>query len=260
MLNSSSVFQFKRGDHICVFYRDAGTLLETIAPYLADGLRKGERCFCAQKADFIPRLLRALDAHGVDTQRETQRGALEIHSEDEVYFPGGKFEPQVMMEMLLHSIEDALRRGFSGFRTAGEMSWALNGRESCDQLLSYEKMVAAGYPGQPAIGICQYPVDGFPAELLQEVVAAHRMALERTMISSNHSALSMRRGDYFADIVADRFDPATVFHYVVQKHGVTDVLGWGVEASMDAAIESSDSLIDDLSHDSQPADLQIPRV
>lgn len=246
MLNSSSVVQFKRGDHICVFYRDPGTLLETLAPYLADGLRKGERCFCAQKPQMIPRLFRSLQAHGVDTEREVRRGALEIHSEDEVYFPGGKFEPQVMMDMLLHSIQDSLRRGFSGFRTAGEMSWALSGREGCDQLISYEKMVAAGYPGQPAIGICQYPVHEFPPKTLEEVIATHRIALEQTVVGDNHSMLSIRRGDYIADIVADRYEPATAFHYVVQQLGARDVLGWGVEASMDAAMHASESVIDDL--------------
>ncbi len=260
MLNSSSAFQFKRGDHICVFYRNAGTLLETIAPYIVDGLRKGERCFCAQKPDFIPRLLRALEAHGVDTHREMQRGALEIHSEDEVYFPGGKFEPQLMMEMLMHSIQDALRRGYSGFRTAGEMSWALSGREGCDQLLGYEKMVSAGFPDQPAIGICQYPLRGFPPKLLREVIATHRMALEQTMISSNHSALSVRCGEYIADIVGDRFDPAGVFHYVVQKYGGNDLLGWGIETTMDAAIQASRSLIEDLSDGPQPLEAQAPLV
>ena len=245
MLTSSSVFQFKRGDHICIFYRDSATLLETLVPYLIDGLRKGERCFCAQKPEMISRLRMALEARGVDTHRELRRGALEIHSEEEIYFPNGKFEPQAMMEMLECSVEDSLRRGFAGFRTAGEMSWALNGQDGCDQLPAYEEMVNASFPDKAAVGICQYPVHGFPSRVLESVIASHRMALEETMVSTNHSALSMRRGEYVADIVADRFDPATAFHYVVQKHGAQEVLGWGIEPGMEQAMQTSHSIIDD---------------
>ena len=240
-----SVFQFKRGDHICVFYRDDYSLLETLAPYLRDGLRNGERCFCAQKSAMIPRLLRALESLGIDTQREIQRGALEIHSEDEVYFPDGGFEPEAMMEMLERSIEQALQQGYSGFRTAGEMSWAVEGRNMCDQLIRYEAMVEAGYPGKPAIGICQYPVHKFSRDMLDNVLAVHRLALQETMINSNHSSLSMRRGEYVADIVADRFDPATSFHYVIQKRGDHEVLAWGVELGMEEAMRTSQSVIDD---------------
>lgn len=251
MLTSSSVFQFKRGDHICIFYRDASTLVETLVPYLVDGLRKGERCFCAQKPEVISRLRLALEARGVDTHQELRRGALEIHGEDEVYFADGKFEPQAMMEMLDRSIDEALRQGFAGFRTAGEMSWALSSRKGCDQLPAYEARVNASFPDKAAIGICQYPVHGFSPRVLESVIASHRMALQETMISTNHSALSMRRGEYVADIVADRFDPATAFHYVVQKHGAKEVLGWGIEQGMDQAMEASHAIIDDFASRSQ---------
>lgn len=247
MLNSSSVFQFKRGDHVCVFYRDSSTLLETIAPYLVDGLRNGERCFCAQKATMVPRLRLALETLGVDTHQEIKRGSLEIHTEEEVYFVGGEFQPEAMMEMLERSIDESLQDGYAGFRTAGEMSWAVNGCNSCDQLLEYERMVGEAYPGKAAIGICQYPIQQFSRAVLEQVIASHRLALEETMVSSNHSALSMRYGDYVADIVADRFDPATAFHYVVQKHRSADVLGWGIESDMEQAMEASHSLITDLS-------------
>jgi len=194
---------------------------------------------------MILRLRIALEARGVDTHREVRRGALEIHSEDEVYFPNGRFEPQAMMEMLERSIEDSLRQGYAGFRTAGEMSWAIRGRTGCDQLPAYEQMVDASYRGKAAIGICQYPVHGFPPEILERAIAAHRMALEQTMISTNHSALSIRRGNYIADIVADRFNPAAAFHYVVQKHGAREILGWGIEPGMEEAMLASHAIIDD---------------
>ena len=248
---SHPLVQFKRGDHICLFYRDERMLVQTLAAYLAAGLNKGERCFCAQKPRLIPRILQALELLGVNTNDHVSRGALEIHTEDEVYFPAGKFEPQIMMDMLERSIEDAIAAGFTGFRTAGEMSWALQDTRCqdgncCDQLLNYEKLVQAAYPGKPAIGICQYPLGRFPSSVVASVLDAHRMALEETMAGTNHSTLTIRHGNYLADIITDRLNPGEAFHYVVQGRGSFDVLSWGVEPTIEQALSRSGSIMAEL--------------
>jgi len=254
VLNSHPFVQFKRGDHVCIFYRDERTLVETLADYLAAGLRTGERCFCAQKPELILRLLNSLSLRGVDVRHVKASGALEIHALDEVYFAGGGFDPKRMMEMLERSIDESLERGFTGFRTAGEMSWALKdgknarGERYCDQLIEYEAMVQDAYPSKPAVGVCQYPAHQFPPEVIDSVLAAHRMALEETMVSTNHSTLTLRSGSYVADIVADRLNPASAFHYVIQKRGEPDVLSWGVEPTIDHAIRTSESVFSSLAN------------
>lgn len=240
---STSLMQFKRGDHICIFYRDERTLIDTLARYIADGLARHERCFCAQKPHIIPLLFKALERLGVDIAAEGTRGALEIHKEEDVYFPNGRFDPESMMTMLDRSIDESLDKGFSGFRTAGEMSWALDSRHGtpavlCDQLAGYEEMVQASFPGKAAIGLCQYPMRAFPPATLDRVLEAHHIALEETMVSTNHSTLTIRAGDYAADIVADRIHPGESFHYVIQQKGSREILSWGMEPSMDAAIGS----------------------
>ncbi len=251
LLPSHPLVQFKRGDHICLFYRDERMLVQTLAAYLAAGLNKGERCFCAQKPHLIPRIFAALESLGIDAGAQASKGALEIHTEDEVYFPGGRFEPQTMIEMLEHSIEEAIAAGFTGFRTAGEMSWALKDTRCqdsncCDQLLRYEKLVQEAYPGKPAIGLCQYPLNGFPRRVISLVLEAHRMALEETMAGSNHSTLTIRQGNYLADIITDRLNPGSAYHYVVQGQGSFDVLSWGVEATMEQALSCSGSIMAEL--------------
>jgi hypothetical protein len=226
-------------------------LVQTLAAYLAAGLNKGERCFCAQKPHLIPRIFAALESLGIDAGAQASKGALEIHTEDEVYFPGGRFEPQTMIEMLERSIEEAIAAGFTGFRTAGEMSWALKDTRCqdsncCDQLLRYEKLVQEAYPGKPAIGLCQYPLNGFPRRVISLVLEAHRMALEETMAGSNHSTLTIRQGNYLADIITDRLNPGSAYHYVVQGQGSFDVLSWGVEATMEQALSCSGSIMAEL--------------
>src|ERR1700733_3649675 len=38
--------QFSHGDHVCHFYQSNESLLTMLSPFVADGLKKGERCFC----------------------------------------------------------------------------------------------------------------------------------------------------------------------------------------------------------------------
>ena len=146
MFRHSLLFQFKHGDHTCVFYRNEDSLREVLTPYVADGLRRNERCFCAQTPEICKRLIYDLRFLGIDTDTAIARGALEIHTWDEVYFPNRKFEPAAMMDLLLTSMEDAQNRGFTALRTAGELSWASEGRADWDQLFAYEQMVDDIFP------------------------------------------------------------------------------------------------------------------
>ena len=241
MLKSTPLFQLKHGNHICVFYRDQTRLLETLAPYVAEALRKSERCFCAQKRDMIEPLHAALKSIGVDEKREINRGALEIRTENEVYLGGGNFDPAAMMQVLETSITDSRKQGFTGFRFAGEGSWAAEeGR--ADQLIEYERMVDAAFEKKPAIIICQYDTNPFSEKTLKDTLESHRLALE-TMAGANHSSLIIRHSDYVVEIVADRENPRTKFYYVAQPRGSNEIVGWGAEQSFDDAVRQGESLI-----------------
>ena len=72
------------------------------------------------------------------------------------------------------------------------------------------------------------------------------MALEETMAGTNHSTLTIRQGNYLADIITDRLNPGEAFHYVVQGQGSFDVLSWGVEPTMEQALSCSGSIMAEL--------------
>jgi hypothetical protein len=242
MLRQSSLFQFKHGDHVCVFYRSEEQLMETLVPYIADGLRKGERCFCAQKAMVGRQLIYDLNFLGVDTDKAIKHGTLEIHTEDEAYFPNKRFEPWAMMDMLLLSIDDALAKGYSGFRTAGELSWAARGKNECDQVLGYEKMVEKGFPGRAATGLCQYDVNAFSPEILESVMEAHRLNVLNAKPNCCHEGIYARQGNYCAEIVADKLVIDPKFYYVVQQNRPRETMGWGVTSSFEEASEKTEQI------------------
>lgn len=241
-MGKSPLFHFKRGNHACVFYRSEEALLETLTPYVAEGLRLGERCFCAQKPAVIKRLLFDLRFIGIDTEREIRRGALELHTENEVYFPNKRFEPKVLMQLLMDSVDESVKRGYSGFRTAGELSWAVEGRQQCDQVIAYERLVEDAFPGRAAIGICQYDMRKFSPDILESVLACHRMHVFGAQPGSHHSSMGLGIGECTAEIVADKFVLSPGYYYVVQQRYPREIVGWGIAPDFETATGRAEQL------------------
>jgi hypothetical protein len=148
MLPQAPLFQFRHGDHICVFYRTEDALMEILTPYICEGLRNGERCFCVQSNEVVRRLDYDLRYLGVNVEREVKRGALQFYTENDVYFATGKFDPEGMIERLMLSVAESVEAGFTGFRSAGELTWAADSQTHCKQVVGYEKMVEECYPGE----------------------------------------------------------------------------------------------------------------
>jgi hypothetical protein len=238
MFRESSLFQFKNGDHTCVFYRSDRELMEVLTPYVADGLRRGERVFCAQRPEILRALVQNLILLGLNADYERKRGALDLRTQDDVYFPQKRFEPEAMMEMLIRSISQARAGGFSSFRTAGELSWAVESGDECDQVVSYERLVNEYYPGRPAIGLCQYAMEKFQPEVLKSVLAAHRMQIADTSPGSNHSSIHFRNVAWTAELVADKMAKHPRYYYVVQRSRPFETAGWGVTDDFDSASAS----------------------
>jgi hypothetical protein len=242
MFRQSSVFEFKNGSHTCLFYRSEKQLMHILTPFVLDGLKGEERVFCVQKPDILRKLLYDLRFLGIETDKEIERGALELHTEEEIYFPKTRFEPEVMMDMLKRAIAEARNRGFKSFRSAGELSWAVDGRNDCDKVVGYEKLVDEYYPGKPAIGLCQYDVNQFPVEVLRDVVDSHRMQLSETTADSHHASLCMKNGRWDAEVVADKLARKPRYYYVVRPQRSDAVVGWGVASNFDTAMANVDRL------------------
>jgi hypothetical protein len=235
MRRSDPIFKFRSGDHTCLFYWDLEGLLEVLTPYIAEGLRQNERCFCAQRPETLKALCNDLRFMGVDIEREQKRGALELHTTNEVYFSDMRFEPEALMELLESSIEKAVSSGFSAFRTAGELSWAVDGRNECDRLVAYEQKVQASFPSKPAVGMCMYPIRSFHPDVLDRVVAAHTKVLNVGPHASAHASLHVHWPECGAEIVTEKKSKQGPYQYVVQDRG-GEVLSWGQSPNFNDAI------------------------
>ena len=166
--------RFRQGEHICALYDGEDEQIAIAVEYLADGLRLGERCFyVAQSAAALTRFRAALKQAGIDVNEALRRGALHEATHAEAHLQGGRFDSERMMSLLNEAVESALRDGFAGLRTCGDMSWLLGDAPGADQVVEYESFLTGFFQGLPAAGMCQYDRRRLPTTLVHHGLSTH---------------------------------------------------------------------------------------
>jgi len=165
---------FNCGDHVCVVYETAEEQLETAAAYVADGLRRRERClYAADSPAALDRFRASLEALGIDAGEAERTGALLAVTSDTVHLEGGRFDSERMLGLLNDAVEEALNEGFKGLRTCGDMSWLLQDAPGSSQVVVYEALLNQFFGSVRAIGMCQYDRRRLPEGLLDSALSTH---------------------------------------------------------------------------------------
>jgi chemotaxis family two-component system sensor kinase Cph1 len=118
----------------------------------------------------------ALRKIGVDVRAENARGALKLVCADAAYIVHGAFDPEATIQIFNDAIEQSYTDGFSGFRAAAEMSWALSGEEGAHRLIVYEALLKSLFANCRAIGLCLYDRKRMPLAVINGALATHPVA------------------------------------------------------------------------------------
>jgi signal transduction histidine kinase len=160
--------------HKCLIYDGhPSEQLPVVVPLLRDGLEHRWRCLYLGDPEMVRMVDSALGADGVDTARETGRGAL-ILSSDRSHLAGGDFDPQGMIDGLRALIDDAVHDGYEGLCATGDMRWELGDDKNFDRLLEYEARLEQVFREMPLRGICQYHRDVLPPQAVNDALLTHR--------------------------------------------------------------------------------------
>jgi hypothetical protein len=157
-----------------------------------------------QKEDVVKRLEYDLRFTGVDMNDAMKRGALEFHTIEGAYLAGGCFEPMAMMDLLIRSTEESVRKGFSRFRSAGDLSRAVEGGDECRQIVGYEKIAEECFPGKPAIGMCPYRIESFRPDVRKSALRLHRQQIVDPKVASVHASLRVCHDPCVTEIVTEK--------------------------------------------------------
>ncbi len=127
----------------------------------------------------------ALRKLGIDVAAETKRKALQLISGDAAYVVHGTFNPEATLQIFNDAIEQAYTDGFTGFRAAAEMSWALDCLDGPHQVIVYEALLKSLFANCRAIGFCLYDRKRMPLEVLNGALLTHPIAGAHGHYSAN---------------------------------------------------------------------------
>lgn len=101
------------GDHICAFYRGSAQRDDVLVPYLAEGLRAGDKCICVMDNPDVEQVVRPLAA-GSDVELSLRTGQFELLSSKTTYLSGGYFAIDEMLEFWEQGVGGAVPATASG--------------------------------------------------------------------------------------------------------------------------------------------------
>lgn len=172
--------------HKCLIYDgDPSEQLPVVVPLLKDGLERNWRCLYLGDPDMVMMVDTALVANGLDTTRETHRGALTLSS-DRSHLVGGAFQPAAMIDGLCTMIDAAVRDGYEGLCATGDMRWELGDDRNFDRLIEYEALLEQVFQEKPLRGVCQYHRDVLPPQAVRDALITHRSAYIGNMLNRDN--------------------------------------------------------------------------
>ena len=157
------------GDHIANFYRGDAEMLGVLGPYVAEGLRRGERCAVISSPATAERLREWLRSRDLDPAAAQESGQLIFH-------PGEATaaDMRALFERLDAESRDA---GYKFVRVAGDGGWALDGRASTEEMLRWEALYDQLSGDWQILALCQFDMTRFGGDVVMDALRSHPLTV-----------------------------------------------------------------------------------
>ena len=170
------------GSHVCAFYRGDSDRDRLLNGYLGAGLTAGDKCICIVDSAITAARLRALPQSRTEPGPD---GQLDIHLPETTYLAGGEFTTGDMLTFWTENMIKAAVEGYSFYRLAGEMTWALRDAPGVEHLVGYESELNRVTASHPVIVLCLYDLDRFSGEVVVNIVKTHPQVLVQGILVEN---------------------------------------------------------------------------
>lgn len=161
------------GDHICSIYKNKEQLFSHLVPYIVDGLCKDQLCVYAYDDNTKEEIEREFEKKGFALEKYLKSGQLQLLNKDEAYVRGGKFDVNEMIKTLKQIEKVMKEKGYSGVRTAGEMTGFLDGVPGSEKLIEYESKLNDFIGDKKFVTLCLYNEKKFNRDVLNNVIRTH---------------------------------------------------------------------------------------
>jgi tetratricopeptide (TPR) repeat protein len=159
--------------HLCCFYKTHKEMEQLWIPFLAEGLRRKEKCILVVGDDYsVETASSALVAAGIDVPHYQEIGQLSI-VDNEGFPTSTRATANEITSFWSDRINTACGEGFKSLRAAAQMTWLPAAQREADVVPEYEFLVNKIFPELPISAICMYDKTLFSEYQLERVTAVH---------------------------------------------------------------------------------------
>ena len=173
---ASIVSQLKPTNHVLFVYKSSEDKHNVLFNYLKAGLEDGDAVLYVASEETPNQIGDAMKRFGVEVEKNEKAGALQILGYSDFYILKGKFNVSTTMSLINKLYDEALTKGFKGWRITGEMACFFE-HNLTQELVEYEKSLHRVFD-IPIIGVCAYNVNTLiraknSINLYNELLRAH---------------------------------------------------------------------------------------
>ncbi|MDH5438622.1 MAG: MEDS domain-containing protein [Candidatus Bathyarchaeota archaeon] len=167
-------------NHVIILYESPEAKYNVLFNYLRVGLENGEAAVYIASDENPSQIRDAMKRFDIEVEKNEKTGALRILGYNDHYIIEGKFNAAITMGLMKKMYDEALTKGFKGYRIAGEMGCFFK-HNLVQELVDYERTLHRAFD-LPIIGVCAYNSDmvikaSNPMDLYNELLKAHGTVL-----------------------------------------------------------------------------------
>ncbi|SDJ95490.1 sensor histidine kinase [Natronorubrum texcoconense] len=159
-------------EHIALFHRSHEERFATVAPFVRQGIERGERVMYVFDEFTKSEILAELRGGTVDVDAALESGQLTFHTLEETYLRSGRFDADDMLDVYAEAIEEA-KAEYPALRVTASTNFILDEYATIEEFMAYESRVNDLFKGEDAIALCHYDCERIPPETLVDVVRTH---------------------------------------------------------------------------------------
>jgi anti-anti-sigma factor len=145
--------------------------------FVRTGLGAGEKVAYVAEDGHRDSTERALAEAGSDLAAALADERLSVQGASDTYVPGGRFDADATIGRMRDDIAAARASGFSGYRIAAEMQWALSSDTDGQAVINYEQRVDTLLHETGTAALCQYDHRRFDRDTARMSERVHHLVL-----------------------------------------------------------------------------------
>ena len=177
--------QFEAGVHICQIFNEDDERHGALVNYIISGLKSGENTACFSEKENESTLSEFFEKNGFKYKEVENSGEFTLSKTAEVYFEGGTFEPERMLNLLRAFYENSVNQNRSGARVIGEMTPEVEHVPGGSRLMEYESKVSLLLKKYPVNAVCQYDARSFDGSTILDILKVHPYMIVRGSVVTN---------------------------------------------------------------------------